>query len=72
MGPVVIHARIDDGNLVAGAGPLPDADLVIETGPALKAVMAREIMASEALAQGLVHITGDPALFDRFAQMFRI
>lgn len=72
MGPLVIHARIADGNLVAGAGPLPDADLVIETGPALKAVMAREIMASDALAQGLVHITGDPALFDRFAEMFRI
>ncbi len=72
MGPVVIHARIDDGKIDAGVGPLPDADLVIEAGPGLKAVMARDITPREALAQGLVRITGDPALFDRFGELFRI
>jgi DNA-binding HxlR family transcriptional regulator len=72
MGPVVIHARIDDGKIDAGAGPLADADMIIEAGPGLKAVMAREIGPREALAQGLAQITGDPALFDRFAEMFAI
>jgi DNA-binding HxlR family transcriptional regulator len=72
MGPVVIHAIVDDANLVAGAGPLPGAGLVIEAGPGLKAVMAHEIAPNEAIAQGLVRITGDPSLFDRFAEMFVI
>jgi hypothetical protein len=34
--------------------------------------MAREITPREAIEQNLVHVTGDPALFDRFAEMFRI
>lgn len=72
MGPVVIHARIDDGNLAVAEGSLPDADLVIEAGPALKAVMANEISPREALANKSVRVSGDPALFDRFAQLFRI
>ncbi|HKU67368.1 MAG TPA: helix-turn-helix domain-containing protein [Candidatus Baltobacteraceae bacterium] len=72
MGSVVIHARIHDGTIDAGAGPLPDADLIVEAGPALKAVMAREVTPKEALAQDLVRVTGDPALFDLFAQIFRI
>lgn len=72
MGPVVVHAQIDDGNIVAGAGPLPDADLIIEAGPALRAVMAGEITPKEALAQNLVSITGNPELFDRFPEVFKI
>jgi DNA-binding HxlR family transcriptional regulator len=72
MGPVVVHARIDDGTIDAGAGPLPDADLVIEAGPALKAVMAREITPSEAISRNLVHLRGDPSLFERFTQLFQI
>lgn len=72
MGPVVIHACIDDGKLTVAEGPLPDADLSIEAGPALKAVMANEIPPREALANKSVHVTGDPALFDRFAEIFRI
>jgi hypothetical protein len=34
--------------------------------------MAHEIAPREAVEQGLVHITGDPALFDRFADTFAI
>jgi DNA-binding HxlR family transcriptional regulator len=72
MGPVVLHARIDDGALAAGAGPLPDADLVVEAGPALRALMAGELTPAEAIASGGVKLTGDPALLDRFAELFRI
>ena len=72
MGPIVIHAKIDDGTIDAGAGSLPEPDLIVEAGPALKAVMAREIAPRDALANKSVRITGDPALFDRFAEIFTI
>ena len=70
--PIVIHARIDDGKLEASEGPLEQPDLIIESGPALKSLMAAEITATEAIQTGAVHITGDPALLERFAQIFRI
>lgn len=72
MGPIIIHARIADGAIEAGEGPLADADLVIESGPALKLVMAREITPQEAIDQNLVHLTGDRKLFERFVDLFRI
>lgn len=72
MGPVVIHARINNGKIETGAGPLPDADLIIEAGPALKSVMTGETSPREAIANKSVHIVGDPVLFDRFAELFKI
>jgi DNA-binding HxlR family transcriptional regulator len=72
MGPVVVHARIADGRLEAGGGGLPNADLVIEAGPALRALLAGELTPAEAIASGAVKVDGDPTLLDRFAQIFRI
>jgi len=72
LGPVVLNARIEDGQLTVGQGPLPAADLVIETGPALKALLARELTPSEAIDQGLVQLAGDPKLLDTFVKVFRI
>jgi len=72
MGDVVLHARIEHGALTVGKGPLPAADLIVETGPALKALMAGEIAPRDAICSGVVRITGDPALLDRFTQIFRI
>lgn len=72
MGPVVIHARVAGGELEVGDGALPGADLVIESGPALKALMSGEMTADEAVAQGAVRLTGDESLLPRFAEMFRI
>ncbi|GAA3126810.1 winged helix-turn-helix transcriptional regulator [Planomonospora alba] len=72
MGETVFHMRVADGALNAGEGPLPDADLVIETGMAIKAVMAGEITPAEAVATGAVRIEGDPALLERFAEVFAI
>ena len=71
-GPVVVHARVDDGTLVAGPGPLPDADLVIEAGPEIRSVLAGELSPAQAMNTGAVHIQGDPKLLDRFVQAFRI
>jgi DNA-binding HxlR family transcriptional regulator/putative sterol carrier protein len=71
-GEIVFHARIDDGKIDVAEGPLPDPDLVIEAGPAIKMLMAREITPAQALASGHVRITGDQALLERFVEMFRI
>ena len=72
IGPVVIHARVSDGSLETGPGSLPDADLVIEAGPAIRALMAGEISADEAIETGAARITGSPELLSRFSQIFRI
>jgi DNA-binding HxlR family transcriptional regulator len=72
VGDVVVHARIDGGALEVARGPLPDSDLVIETGAELRALLAREIGPGEAVAGGHVRLTGDPALLERFLEVFRI
>jgi len=71
-GEIVFHARIDDGKIKVAKGPLPDADLVIEAGPAIKMLMAREITPADAIASESVRITGDPKLLERFVEIFRI
>jgi DNA-binding HxlR family transcriptional regulator len=72
VGPVVVHARVDDGTLAAGAGPLSAPDLIVDAGPLLKRLMAGEVRPEQALASGSVRIHGDPALFERFVALFRI
>lgn len=72
LGDIVLHARIDDGRIDAGVGPLEEPDLVIETDPALKALMTGELTPAQALASGVAHVSGDAALFERFAQVFVI
>ena len=72
FGDIVLHARVDDGTLEANVGPLPSAGLVIEAGPAIKAIMARELSPRDAIANGTVKLTGDPKLLDLFADLFRI
>ena len=72
VGEVVIHARIDDGALEVAQGPLAGADLVVETGPELRALLAREISPGEAIADGTVRLTGDADLLARFVEVFRI
>ncbi|MBV9544382.1 MAG: helix-turn-helix transcriptional regulator [Chloroflexi bacterium] len=72
LGPIVVHARVEDGIIHAGAGELADADLVIDSGPAIKDLLAGDIGPHEAIAQGLVQLRGDPSLLYTFAQMFHI
>lgn len=72
FGDVVIHARIDDGILEAAEGPMLDADLIIETGPVIRALMAGDTSPAEAIANGGVQLTGDPGLLTRFVEVFRI
>ena len=72
VGEVVVHARVRDGQVEVGAGPLPYADLVVEAGPGLRALMAGELDPADALAAGSVRVIGQPAGLDRFARLFRI
>ncbi|MQA08602.1 MAG: transcriptional regulator [Pseudonocardiaceae bacterium] len=72
VGDVVIHVRVDDGDLEVAEGGLPDAGLVIETGPAIKALMAGELGPEQAIADGQVALTGPADLLHRFVQTFRI
>lgn len=71
-GSVVIHARITDGALGVAEGPLPEADLVIDTGPALKALMSGEMSPDEALENGSIRVAGDCALLARFVEVFHL
>lgn len=72
IGDVVIHARIEGGNLEVAEGPLRDAELVIETGPALRTLLAAEMSPAEAIDGGHVTVAGDPKLLTRFVETFRI
>lgn len=72
FGDIVLHMRIDDGRVDVAAGALPGADLVIEAGPVIKALMAGEVTADEAVACGSVRLTGDVRLLARFVELFRI
>ncbi|MFW2236949.1 winged helix-turn-helix transcriptional regulator [Rhodococcus opacus] len=72
LGPIVLSARIDRGALEVVESAADQPDLVIETGPAVKALMAREITPEDAIAVGSVSVTGDPALLATFADVFSI
>jgi DNA-binding HxlR family transcriptional regulator len=72
LGDVIIHARVAGGKLDVGPGEAPDADLVIETGPALRALMANERSPAEAIRDGSVRLTGEPELLYRFVETFAL
>jgi DNA-binding HxlR family transcriptional regulator len=72
VGDIVVHALVDDGEVEVEQGPLPGPDLVIDAGPELRALLAGELRPGEAVASGAVRLTGDPALLDRFVEVFHI
>lgn len=72
IGPIEVHARVRDGTVAVGRGPVERPNLVIDTGPAMRLLMAHEVTPAEAIKKRLVRITGDPKLLEKFAQMFRI
>ena len=79
LGDITVHARIRDGHAEVGIGPLRDADLIIEAGPAIKALMAGEMSPREAIETGSVRlktqhpdVPADPALLAWFVEIFHI
>ncbi|MBV8371726.1 MAG: transcriptional regulator [Candidatus Eremiobacteraeota bacterium] len=72
VGEVVVNARVSGGSVSVGKGKLAAPDLVIESGPEIGALMARELTPKEALKSGAVRVRGKRALLDRFAELFVI
>lgn len=73
FGALTLHARVDDGRLEAGPGPLADADLAIEAGPSLRALLDGTLLPAAALRRGDVRlVAGDRALLDRFVTLFSL
>lgn len=72
LGPTVFHARVEDGALSTGVGPLEGADLVIAAGPAILALFNGEVTAADAIAGDLVALTGDSGLLQTFTEIFRL
>jgi DNA-binding HxlR family transcriptional regulator len=72
IGDIVFHANVDRGTITVGRGPLESPDIVIEAGPAIRELMAREVTPQEALKRGIVKIQGPRKLLDRFAATFQI
>jgi len=67
----VFHARIRDGQLTTGQGPVPYPDFVLETdGPTFLAIVSGELDAQEAQRQGRLTITGDMDAFVRSTELF--
>jgi DNA-binding HxlR family transcriptional regulator/putative sterol carrier protein len=72
LGEIIIHMIINNGRLKVAKGALPDADLAIKSGPAIKALLAGEVSPADAIANGTVHLSGDSRLLSRFADTFHI
>ena len=71
-GPLTLHALIDDGILKVSEGAYPDANLVIDARGNIKPLLSGEMSPREALAEGILTVTGDPALLELFVDLFHI
>jgi DNA-binding HxlR family transcriptional regulator len=72
FGDIVVHARVDDGALAVGEGPLPEADLILETDFSLHPLLTGELGPREAIRSGSIRVTGKRELLDRFVEVFHI
>jgi DNA-binding HxlR family transcriptional regulator len=78
-GDITVYAKVDNGKVEVGKGNLPDADLVIEVGPVLKALLSGEMSPGEAIENGGVRLrsgdislSADPGLLAWFVEVFHI
>jgi DNA-binding HxlR family transcriptional regulator len=72
LGEIVVHARVDDGELEVDEGPLINADLVLETDQALHPLLTGELDPGEAIKSRGVRIIGKRELLDGFVDVFHI
>jgi DNA-binding HxlR family transcriptional regulator len=78
-GDITIYALVNNGKVEVGKGSLPDPDLVIEAGPALRSLLSGEMSPREAmetggvrLRAGDVSLAADPGLLAWFVEAFHI
>jgi DNA-binding HxlR family transcriptional regulator len=72
LGEIVVHARVDHGALEVDEGPLPDADLVLETDLTLHPLLTGELRPEEVIENGRVRLAGKRKLFEQFVEIFHI
>ena len=68
----VFTVRVANGRVELADGPADDPDLTIVTDLGLGALLQGEITAEEARKRKVVRLRGDRALFERFAEIFRL
>ncbi|MFF4392180.1 winged helix-turn-helix transcriptional regulator [Streptomyces sp. NPDC001552] len=73
MDDITISLTVTEGTLAVSTDQHPDPDLIIERrdGNPLRGLMAGTLAPAAAIADGSVHVTGDPDLLDRFVEIFR-
>lgn len=75
---LVVHARVDDGGVEVEAGPADPADLVVEAGSGVRALLAGELSPEDALREDVVRLDGASdadelrSRFATFTEVFRI
>src|SRR5947209_8051926 len=72
LGEIVLHARIAKGTLEVAEGPLPEADLTLETDLTIRLLMSGELSPAEAVKSGRVRLSGNRELLERFVEIFQI
>ena len=72
LGPIALHAVVKNGRVTVAKGAAKKPDVIIEAGPAVRALMAGEISPAEAIKTKVVNVRGDRKLFTLFPQIFRI
>jgi DNA-binding HxlR family transcriptional regulator len=74
FGPdMVVHAVVDDGELSAGEGALPEADLVVEAHGPIRPLLTKARTARQLADSGAVRIvTGDLAMLEQLGELFHI
>jgi DNA-binding HxlR family transcriptional regulator len=72
LGEIVLHARVDGAVLEVAQGPLPDADLTIETDLTIRLLMSGELSPTDAVKSGKVRLKGKAELLERFVEIFHI
>ncbi|MFR9724016.1 winged helix-turn-helix transcriptional regulator [Streptomyces sp. MS19] len=73
MGDFTLRLQITDGALTVGLGEHPAPDLVVErlSGHPVRELMSGTRTPADVLAEGTLRTQGDPALLDRFTELFR-
>ncbi|MEV1011641.1 helix-turn-helix domain-containing protein [Streptomyces sp. NPDC049881] len=73
MGDFTLRLQITDGALTVGLGEHPAPDLVVErlSGHPVRELMSGTRTPADVRAEGTLRTQGDPALLDRFTELFR-
>jgi len=69
---LTIHVAIDGDDVRVAPGPHPDPDLVIATGPGLRDLLAGAVGPEQAIAEGVVELSGDQTAFGDFVATFHV